>query len=130
MPCYESGGDDQALAAALSQPSVSLLPSLSPETWSYALSSVLRIGLYPIVFDLGALAERVRSAGRGTVLPLELSERPNAVNDALLGLRERESFDIRPIDKLGETHYDTLIQDYYEGFSEPAVSSGEGRVSA
>ena len=81
---YAPGGDDRAIAAALARPGAAFLPSLLPETWSYVLSSVLRVGLHPVVFDLGALAERVRSAGRGTVLPLELSERPNAVNDALL----------------------------------------------
>jgi hypothetical protein len=37
-----------------------------------------------VVFDIGTPAERIRSAGRGWLLPLGLP--PAAVNDALLSL--------------------------------------------
>ena len=118
---HAPGGEGRALAAALARPSLAFLPSLSPETWSYALSSALRVGLHPVVFDLGALAERVRRADCGTVLPLALSRRPGDVNDALVGLLERDVLELRPIEKLPETHYDTLVADYYEGFAQPST---------
>ncbi len=62
------------------------LPSLWPETWSYALSALWRGGLDVAVFDLGAPAERVRATGRGWVLPLGLA--PAAVNNALFAAVE------------------------------------------
>ena len=40
-----------------------------PETYSYTLSEAMAFGLYPVVPDLGAPAERVREAGVGTVFP-------------------------------------------------------------
>ena len=67
------------------------LPSLWPETWSYALSAMWRAGLDVAVFDLGTPAERVRATGRGWVLPLGLA--PGAVNNALLaGIASREAW--------------------------------------
>ena len=44
---------------------LALLPSLTPETWCFTLSSVFRVALFPVVFDLGALADRVREAKWG-----------------------------------------------------------------
>ena len=49
---------------------------------------MLRVGVHPVAFDLGALAERIRAIGRGTLLPLEWADRPAMVNDALLELGE------------------------------------------
>lgn len=48
------------------------IPSIAPETWCYALGWVWRAGLEAVCFDIGAVAERVRSRGRGFVLPLGL----------------------------------------------------------
>ena len=46
--------------------------SVCPETYSYTLSVVLRAGVYPVAFDLGAISSRLRSLGRGKVFPIEL----------------------------------------------------------
>lgn len=58
------------------------IPALWPETWCFTLSEAWRAGLRVAAFDLGAQAERIRSTGRGTILPLGLS--PSAVNSSLL----------------------------------------------
>ncbi len=60
------------------------LPSISPETWCFALSEAWRSGLKAVVFDLGAQAERVRRTGQGFVLPLGLP--PVRINDTLLAV--------------------------------------------
>lgn len=51
------------------QPDLSFFPGQVPETFSYTLSHSFAFGLWPIVTDIGALQERVRSTGFGTVLP-------------------------------------------------------------
>jgi GT2 family glycosyltransferase/glycosyltransferase involved in cell wall biosynthesis len=60
------------------------LPSVWPETWSYALSEAWAAGLDVAAFDLGAPAERIRATGRGWLLPLGLS--PPALNARLLSV--------------------------------------------
>ena len=65
------------------RPDVVFLPSVWPETWSYTLDYAVAAGLPVAAFDLGAIAERLRAAGQGTLLPLDLSARQ--VNDRLLG---------------------------------------------
>ena len=49
---------------------VGLLPSILPETWSYALSAMMRSGLDVLSFDIGAQAERLRRYRRGRLVPL------------------------------------------------------------
>jgi len=66
------------------QPDVAWLPSVWPETWCYTLDYALGAGLPVLAFDLGAIAERLRAAGVGTLVPLELP--PARVNDRLLQL--------------------------------------------
>jgi GT2 family glycosyltransferase/glycosyltransferase involved in cell wall biosynthesis len=52
------------------QPDAIWLPSVWPETWSYTLDHALAAGMPVVAFDLGAIAERLRAAGRGELLPL------------------------------------------------------------
>lgn len=63
---------------------IGFLPSVWPETFSYVLSEFFEFGLYPVVFNLGAQAERVRAAGRGLVLEMGMSA--SAINDFLLSI--------------------------------------------
>lgn len=49
---------------------VFLLPSICPETFSFACSEIMSMGLPLICFDLGAPAERVGDYEKGLVLPL------------------------------------------------------------
>jgi GT2 family glycosyltransferase len=62
--------------------SLGLLPSVWPETWSFALSELWRGGLRVAAFDFGAPAERIRKTGRGFVLPLGLPA--SGINNALV----------------------------------------------
>ncbi len=75
--------DAQQLIAEM-EPDLAFIPSICPETWCFVLSEAWLAGLYAIVFDLGAQAERVRATGRGAVLPLGLS--PERINNALLSI--------------------------------------------
>ncbi len=65
------------------RPDIVFLPSVWPETWCYTLDYALAAGLPVVSFDLGAIAERLRAAGTGDLLPLNLSSRH--INDRLLG---------------------------------------------
>jgi GT2 family glycosyltransferase/glycosyltransferase involved in cell wall biosynthesis len=65
-------------------PDIIWLPSVWPETWCYTLDYALAGGLAVAAFDLGAIAERLRGAGRGELMPLDLS--PGRINDRLLEL--------------------------------------------
>ena len=66
------------------QPDIIWLPSVWPETWCYTLDYALESGLPIVAFDLGAIAERLRAAGAGTLMPLEL--KPRQINDRIMQL--------------------------------------------
>jgi len=51
------------------QPRSCLLPSLWPETWSYTLTRCFENHVWPVVFDIGAPAERIKRTRFGTVIP-------------------------------------------------------------
>lgn len=64
------------------------LPSISPETFSYTLSLALARGYDVAAFDLGAVAGRLRRAGRGDLLmPLEWALEAQRINDTFLDYR-------------------------------------------
>ena len=54
-------------------------PAICPETWSYTLSRVLDAGLFPVAFDLGSIASRIRASGWGKILPMERMLDPQAL---------------------------------------------------
>jgi GT2 family glycosyltransferase len=62
--------------------SLALLPSVWPETWSFALTELWLAGLMVAAFDIGAPAERIRRTGRGLLLPFGMPAR--GINNALL----------------------------------------------
>lgn len=63
---------------------LAFLPSICPETWGFVLSEAWQCGLYAVVFDLGAQAERVRATNRGSLLPLGLP--PEKINNFLINV--------------------------------------------
>lgn len=73
--------DGEALLRAQNA-SLAFLPSIVPETWGFTLSLAWRAGLRAAVFDLGAMAARVKDTGWGVALPLGLP--PRAINQVLL----------------------------------------------
>ena len=56
------------------------------KTFCYALSIVLKMGIPPVVFDLGAQAERVRKISWGAILPLQLARNPARLSTELLSI--------------------------------------------
>ncbi|WP_417451980.1 glycosyltransferase [Kordiimonas sp.] len=79
--------DDDAVCADMLRtyrPDYLMLLSIWPETYSYALSVAFRLNIPPVVFDIGAPAERIRDAGLGLVIPQEWKNFPDKVNDFLL----------------------------------------------
>jgi GT2 family glycosyltransferase/glycosyltransferase involved in cell wall biosynthesis len=66
------------------RPDIAFMPSVWPETWCYALDDALAAQLPVVAFDLGAIAERLRAGGVGTLLPLNATSQ--GINDKLLEL--------------------------------------------
>ncbi len=82
---FVTGRYDEAEAVALIRAQgthLAFLPSICPETWSFALGLAWRAGLRAAVFDIGAMAARVRETGLGWIMPLGLP--PNAINNLLV----------------------------------------------
>jgi GT2 family glycosyltransferase/glycosyltransferase involved in cell wall biosynthesis len=63
---------------------IGFLPSVWPETWCYALTALWQAALFPVAFDIGAQAERIKHAGAGKLLPLGFP--PPRINDVMLQL--------------------------------------------
>lgn len=61
--------EDLDILIARTEARVALFLHEWPETFSYTLSEALSLGLWPLVPELGAPAERVRQYKRGSVLP-------------------------------------------------------------
>jgi GT2 family glycosyltransferase/glycosyltransferase involved in cell wall biosynthesis len=70
---------------------IALFLSEGPETFSYTLSEAVRLGLYPVVPDIGAPPERIRSAGYGAIIPYPTTS--EAVLDILTDLKTRRVLD-------------------------------------
>ncbi len=70
--------------------SLVFLPSIWPETFSYVLSHIWQNSYFPVAFDLGAPAERIRAANNGLVLPMDMINSPGSINDALLGAAQKQ----------------------------------------
>ncbi len=64
---YREEDLDDLVAAR--RPDLAFFPFQVPETYSYTLSHAFRLGLWPVVADIGAPAERVRQRGQGTLYP-------------------------------------------------------------
>ena len=82
--------------------------SVWPETYCYALSEAVRAGLYPVAFDLGAQARRIRELGWGAVLPLDSD--PASINAALM--RFATDHPIPHPDRSIGTRFGSILGDY------------------
>lgn len=87
--------------------------SIWPETHLYTLSAALRAGLYPVVFDIGAPARRVRELGWGTVLPVGLDA--EGINRALMAAALDHPL---PDGAVGQV-YRSMLGDYLGGGPRP-----------
>ena len=61
---------------------LALFPTVGPETWCYTLTHVLSHNVPVVAFDLGAVAERLRAAATGVLLPPTATAQ--VINDTLL----------------------------------------------
>jgi glycosyltransferase involved in cell wall biosynthesis len=95
----------------------SLFPAVCPETFSYTLSIAINCGLYPVAFDLGAIAERIRELRFGHLLPLETL--PEEINETLMAcslLSQR-----RPPQR-AQADFSQVLDYYYSDESESGKS--------
>lgn len=60
-------------------PELIWISSVCPETFCFTLSEAMAAGVQPVVFDLGAQADRIRQIGWGTIMPLKLMTDPEGV---------------------------------------------------
>lgn len=109
------------------RPDIALYPSIWPETYGYVISELIRYGVPPVVFDIGAPAERLRNLGIGVTLDPGLQNTPAQLNDMLLSL------DVAELRMLCNgtylrTEYVDVLRDYYSietenrsGVSMPSV---------
>lgn len=84
-------------------------PAIWPETYSYTLSVALRNRLFPICFDIGAIAERIRAASFGIILPRSLISSPDEINQQLMRVSEEPSSPA-----LNELSVNYDFESYYE----------------
>ncbi|MBW1780213.1 MAG: FkbM family methyltransferase [Deltaproteobacteria bacterium] len=98
--------------------SLAFFPAIWPETYSYTLSEAARAGLFPVAFDLGAPAERIREWGWGQLLPEALKWDAIAVNDALLSCEPVPLPDGLLEQLFRPNHYDSNFMEKYYNFGE------------
>jgi glycosyltransferase involved in cell wall biosynthesis len=88
---------------------VALFLSPWPETYSFTLSEAWQNQLFPVAFDLGAIAERIKKAQWGRLMPL--TTEPKLINRVLLEVLSEE----RPVPEtstMGRT-LRSVLKDYY-----------------
>lgn len=103
--------DLPALVAA-ANPDCALFLSVWPETFSYTLSQAYQLDLYPVSFDIGAPAERIRACNWGSLMPISDIDHPSAINDHLMALTIPPKPATLAIWEKSAT-YPNLLVDYY-----------------
>jgi glycosyltransferase involved in cell wall biosynthesis len=88
---------------------VAVFLSIWPETFSYTLSEALSLGLRPLVFDIGAPAERLRAFGHGRIVPTTASAAELASEILSLARAPMPEVVRGPF-----TDYPSILRDYYE----------------
>lgn len=63
---------------------MALYLSVWPETFSYTLDHAFNNAIYPVTFDIGAIARRIRETGFGETIPLDYMYNVSRLNDLLL----------------------------------------------
>lgn len=106
--------EDQAIDLLLElDADILWFPSIWPETFSYTLSFAFQTGIYPVVFDIGAPADRLKKAGWGSVMPLETLFSPAEVCAKLLSLQIEPLTQSAIIYERGFQAYDKPLSNYY-----------------
>ena len=79
---YAEAEVDELIASV--SPHLAIFPGVLPETFSYTLSIAFENGIWPVAYDLGAIADRIRHTGFGTLLGQGTPA--HQVNDKILEL--------------------------------------------
>jgi len=87
---------------------LALFLSVCPETYSYTLSESLSLGLFPVSFDIGAIASRLRAYQIGKILPLGATIED--INNALVQINYKNADSQLYIG----LQYVTILKDYYK----------------
>lgn len=106
--------DEVALLRAV-EPDMVWFSSVWPETYSYTLSAAFAAKIFPVAFDMGAIATRIRAMRWGELLPLELMTDPLRLARTLVETKPTPAPDDMPSDisganGLGQNH---LLSEYY-----------------
>ena len=105
--------EEAVLAIQAEKCHVAMIPSVWPETYCYTLSIAVRAGLFPVVFDIGAPADRVRELSWGMVLPMELLNDPAGWGDQLLSLDINNS-PVNIYSRIADNKHENLLKNYYK----------------
>lgn len=105
---YEEGDGARLLEEV--QADLVWFASVCPETYSYTLSDALVAGLMPVAFDFGAVADRIREARFGHLMPIDLLLDPVGIAVTLAGL----SISARTGEPFKAAQYSDLFTDYYD----------------
>ena len=77
-------------------PNYALFTSLWPETYSYTLSLAFYYSIYPVAFDLGAIAERIKTH-YGSLIPFEKYKSYSYINDYIMDLHKNNFTKVKPV---------------------------------
>ncbi|MBS9719405.1 glycosyltransferase [Tianweitania sp. BSSL-BM11] len=99
-----------------------LLPAVWPETYSYALTEILRAGCLPVAFEIGAVANRLRRYGVGRLVPLIYAFDPVSLLDELV--RPIAQDEVGEIDTFKDAAYSNFLSEYYSLEVPQGVNSG------
>jgi len=79
--------DDRFAEVFWEEPSdLAFFASVWPETFCYALDHAFDNQIFPVSFDFGAPAARIKATGFGKTIDCSLISSPAAINDLLLGM--------------------------------------------
>ncbi len=89
-------------------PHIALFLHVCPETYTYTLSEALKLGLYPISYDIGAPAERLKKLNIGTLIPFPSSAQKIA--EILMNVL-KNGWEGKRISIGG--NYENILEEYY-----------------
>jgi FkbM family methyltransferase len=109
-------------------PDIAWFSSVLPETFSYTLSSAIEADLFPVTFDIGAPAERLRKIGWGGIMPLEYMLSVSDIVQYLANVPVTSApADVK--EKI-QVSYGSMLPDYYELDLEANAGSPSEQSSA
>jgi O-antigen biosynthesis protein len=100
-------------------PDIAWLPSVGPETFSYTLSSLIEAKIFPVVFGLGAPAQRLKDLNWGSIMPPEYMLSPADAVSFLLNVSPSPAPD--NLASSATVSYNHILSDYYGLEPNPAA---------